>query len=112
MVCRSAHRAGVFSLGLLVATLGFVQPASAALIEQDLFTSGDGLITLDTSTGLEWLDVTETLGQTYNAVAAGRRRAIAKRCRDPRDHRSARRIRGRANGSLPDKALRAHLSFR
>ncbi len=40
-------------------------PAYAALVEQDLFTAGDGLLTLDTDTNLEWLDVTETLGQAF-----------------------------------------------
>lgn len=33
---------------------------SAELIERDLFEPGDGLITYDTETDLEWLDLTET----------------------------------------------------
>jgi hypothetical protein len=45
--------------------------ASAAQISQDLFASGDGLITLDTGTNLEWLDVTETFGLSADQVLAG-----------------------------------------
>lgn len=45
--------------------------AQAALISLDLVSPGDGLITLDTATGKEWLDLTATKGQSYNAVAAG-----------------------------------------
>jgi hypothetical protein len=41
---------------------------NAALIEQDLFSSGDGLTTLDSMTGLQWLDVTETVGLSYGDV--------------------------------------------
>jgi len=40
--------------------------AGAALVPADLNTPGDGLITRDTVTGLEWLDVTETAGLSYN----------------------------------------------
>jgi hypothetical protein len=34
--------------------------ASAALVSMDWKTSGDGLITHDTATGLDWLDLTQT----------------------------------------------------
>jgi len=40
----------------------------AALIEQDLYTSGDGLITFDESTELEWLDISQTVGWSYNQL--------------------------------------------
>ena len=40
--------------------------AHAILIENDLNAAGDKLITLDTATGIEWLDVTATLGLSYN----------------------------------------------
>jgi hypothetical protein len=40
----------------------------ATLIEQDLLLVDDGLITLDSSTGLEWLDVTQTVGMSYTSV--------------------------------------------
>jgi hypothetical protein len=55
------------ALGLLLA----VSPASAALIEVDLFTQGDKLLTLDTSTGLEWLDLTVTENESYNSIIGG-----------------------------------------
>ena len=44
--------------------------AGAALIEGDLAAPGDGLVTLDTATGLEWLDLTATLGMSYNQAEA------------------------------------------
>ena len=40
----------------------------AALIELDLFSSGDGLITQDTETGLEWLDLTSTLNLSITDI--------------------------------------------
>lgn len=55
--------------GLLLGML--TKPASAVLISTDLLTAGDGLLTLDTATGLEWLDLTQTVGQSYNSVFAG-----------------------------------------
>jgi len=44
-------------LGLLLAASLLVTNAHAALQAQDLATAGDGLITLDTATGLQWLDL-------------------------------------------------------
>lgn len=38
---------------------------NAALISDDLNTSGDGLITRDTTSGLSWLDLTETINLSY-----------------------------------------------
>lgn len=55
----------------LMALPMFAHPASAALLEIDLNALGDGLITRDTSTGLDWLDLTATLGKSYNEVDAG-----------------------------------------
>lgn len=46
-------------------------PSHATLIPADLFVSDDGLLTRDSETGLEWLDITATQGQSYNSVAAG-----------------------------------------
>ena len=40
--------------------------AQAVLMEKDLNAPLDKLITLDTDTGLEWLDVDATLGLSYN----------------------------------------------
>lgn len=45
--------------------------ANASLVSRDLFTAGDGLITYDGDTGLSWLDLTATVGQSYNGVAGG-----------------------------------------
>lgn len=40
----------------------------AALVERDWLSAGDSLITYDTETGLEWLDVPVTSNMTYNDV--------------------------------------------
>lgn len=43
-----------------------------ALIQQDLVAgSGDQLLTLDTDTNLQWLNLTATAGRSYNEVMAG-----------------------------------------
>ena len=60
---------------LLAASL-FLAPtlSHAELIETDVYTKGDALATLDTNTGIEWLDLTETQllresGTTEEAIA-------------------------------------------
>lgn len=40
----------------------------AALLSVDWQTAGDGLLTRDTATGLEWLDLSQTYNQTVAAV--------------------------------------------
>lgn len=45
--------------------------AHAALVKKDLFAPGDGLVTLDTATNLEWLDLTATQGLSVDAVLGG-----------------------------------------
>lgn len=56
----------------VAAILGiFASSASAALMSADFLSSGDGLLTVDSGTGLEWLDMTQTLNQSYNSVIAG-----------------------------------------
>jgi hypothetical protein len=45
--------------------------SEAALIEVDLFSSDDSLITRDTENGFDWLDLTETLNLSYNEIEAG-----------------------------------------
>ena len=55
----------------LLTLLTLAPSAEALLIEADLFAAGDGLITLDTRTGLEWLDLTATVGLTYATVVHG-----------------------------------------
>lgn len=48
-----------------------INTSRATLVSMDLFTPGDKLLTLDTDTNLEWLDLTLTVGQTYDTVAGG-----------------------------------------
>lgn len=47
------------------------QVSQAALFSADLDQAGDGLITRDTRTGLEWLDLTPTINRSYAEVAGG-----------------------------------------
>jgi hypothetical protein len=61
---RYAHiLVSVVSAGILSA------PAGATLITVDLVSPGDGLITLDTETGLEWLDLTESVNRSFDDVS-------------------------------------------
>ncbi len=55
---------GVLALGLAI----LPSTAQATLSERDLFTAGDGLITFDSDTNLEWLDLTQTQNTAYNTV--------------------------------------------
>ena len=67
-------RLSFLRIAAAVFTVTVVMPgsASALLVQSDLVAgSGDGLITLDSDSGLEWLDVTETLGQSFIEVEAG-----------------------------------------
>ena len=51
--------------------LSVVLSATASpLTQRDLLAPGDGLITYDPATGLEWLDVLATGGMSYNQVRA------------------------------------------
>ncbi|TCV90550.1 VPLPA-CTERM sorting domain-containing protein [Sulfurirhabdus autotrophica] len=45
--------------------------AQAAILEEDLYQPGDHLITADSVTGLEWLDLTQTVNLSYNQVNSG-----------------------------------------
>ncbi len=54
--------------------------ANAALVSQDLNAAGDQLVTLDTWTGLEWLDVSVSYGiSPLSALAANPGFRLAKR---------------------------------
>lgn len=65
---RSVRLAGVaVGLALLVAP----SFANAGLLVGDLRAPGDGLLTLDTATSLEWLDLTATVGQSRSSVLSG-----------------------------------------
>lgn len=54
------------ALAVMLASLLIPVLSNAALIEVDLETPGDGLITRDTIGGLDWLDLNETFNLTYN----------------------------------------------
>lgn len=45
--------------------------SATPLTQADLFVAGDGKVTRDPYTGLEWLDLTETLGLSINQILAG-----------------------------------------
>ncbi len=44
-------------------------PSSGALQERDLFAPGDALLTFDTETELEWLDLTQTTNQSADGIS-------------------------------------------
>jgi hypothetical protein len=52
-------------IAALLAVLTFPGISSAALVQLDAVAAGDGLITRDTATGLEWLDLTATVQQSW-----------------------------------------------
>jgi len=49
-----------------VLTTALASPAGATLVEIDGWAIDDGLLTRDTDTGLDWLDLTETAGHSIN----------------------------------------------
>lgn len=55
----------------LLLVLILANAAAAVLVQGDLNTPGDGLVTRDTDTGLEWLDLTETTNLSYDDVVGG-----------------------------------------
>ena len=57
-----------FIIGML--TLGLVAHSEATLTSKDLATPGDGQLTYDSLTGLSWLDLTNTIGYSYDTVLA------------------------------------------
>jgi PEP-CTERM motif len=71
---RSIRATGLRSLLALAtvgATLGHLSAAQASLFSIDLKTAGDGLLTRDSATGLEWLDLAPTQNLSYDAVSKG-----------------------------------------
>lgn len=57
-------------LSALILVTGLMSAqANAALVATDWKSSGDGLATLDTDTGIEWLDVSLTDGMSIEAVS-------------------------------------------
>ena len=60
----------LFQPFLFITFFGIFTTANAVLIERDWQTPGDALLTYDTVTGKEWLDVPATSDLSYNQVAA------------------------------------------
>lgn len=58
-------------VGLAMLAVAMAGTARADLLVMDLNTGGDGLITRDTVSGLDWLDVTATQDQSFAAVRDG-----------------------------------------
>jgi hypothetical protein len=58
---------GLLAVGLLAGPL----LAKASLVSTDFATAGDGLLTTDTTTGLQWLDFSATRGLSVNSVLGG-----------------------------------------
>ena len=52
----------------LLVGMGFSFPASALLVEINLAGGNPNEVTRDTVTGLDWLDVTETTGVSFNSA--------------------------------------------
>jgi len=59
----------LISIGLLI--FGVIGTVGADLIEKDFLIAGDKLLTYDEDTGLEWLDLNLTVGQSYASIIAG-----------------------------------------
>jgi len=56
---------------LIALTVACISNAQAALLTQDLYSTNDELITIDTTSQLEWLDLTATNGVSVVDVASG-----------------------------------------
>jgi len=57
-------------IAALVFAIQFSTSAKAELISTDFENQGDDLVTLDTDTGLEWLDLSLTRNNSMNNVNA------------------------------------------
>ena len=67
---RSPVRSIVLSLFVSMVPLLAAAPAHAALITTDWLVPGDGLVVRDTTSGLEWLNLTQTANLSYAQVSA------------------------------------------
>lgn len=65
---RTRKWAARAALGTLLLAAG--APAHAAIFERDLYTPNDHALTYDNTTNFEWLDLTKTLGLSYNQALA------------------------------------------
>ncbi|OAI21312.1 hypothetical protein A1359_19395 [Methylomonas lenta] len=61
----------IYRLAIGAILLGITVESHASLVSNDLLGSGDGLLTYDSDTKLSWLDLTATVGQSYNQIMAG-----------------------------------------
>jgi hypothetical protein len=69
MASNNFSSAKAFLIGAAL-LLSASQTNAATLISADLNSAGDGLVTIDKSTSLEWLDLTATVGETRSQVLA------------------------------------------
>lgn len=60
----------IWKLASTTASLVLSMNASAAIMNADWQIAGDNLITVDTDSGLEWLDITVTTSRSYNDVSS------------------------------------------
>ncbi len=67
---RGGRQMRAAALALVAVALFGAKPAQAVLVEVDLNTPGDGLVTRDTDTSLDWLDLTESTNLSFDQVEA------------------------------------------
>ena len=66
----SGLRTGGLLMAVLAAGIVVAPAAQAELLEVDLNTPGDALVTRDTDTSLDWLDLTESTDLSFDQVEA------------------------------------------
>ena len=66
---NSMCRVSLIVVTLLGTAVSYARDAEASLISTDWLAPGDGLVTIDTATGLRWLDITVTTSLSYNYVS-------------------------------------------
>ena len=70
---RRSPRASSFvrSSGMMILVISAASVCSAGITPMDLFDSGDELLTRDTVSGLDWLDLTQAQGLSFDDVVDG-----------------------------------------
>ena len=58
----------VWSSVLVIVAIGCTRSSTAAILSRDFLNSGDGLLTYDSLNEREWLDITETAGQSIDSI--------------------------------------------
>ena len=61
----------IWLTAMLTLAVWLAPAVRAELVSQDYLAPGDGLLTLDSQTGLRWLDVSATQGLSANQILAG-----------------------------------------